>query len=458
MRTGVFAHRSRSGEGPPNARAGFVETVGPTPGTTIGDVYRIERPLGEGAMGIVYLARDVVLERDVALKVIRRDLLDGPELRARFLAEARAMARVNHPHVLQIHAFGELEGQPYFVMELALGQTVEEWLASFRPSQVATIGQLGVPDLDLALRILAETCDGVEAIHAAHTVHRDLKPSNLLLDAASRVRVADLGLANVLRGQPDGVREIVGTPAYMAPEIALQHDVAPELMHRADVYSLGCIAYELLTGRQPFLAPSSLAVMLKQTTEDPDRPSMLRPDLPPEMDAVILRALAKDPAARTPSADAFKRDLQAARDRTSEPVRILVAEDDADFRGALEIMLAREFPYAMIECVSDGKAAIEAFDQRRHSVAIIDLCMPVMNGMELTGLLRARDEAALTPIIVLTASGGPFEWKRLSQMGADGFLVKPVDLRDVITLVRRAIADRARCTPTVSRPSYRVPA
>jgi len=167
---------------------------------------------------------------------------------------------------------------------------------------------------------------------------------------------------------------------------------------------------------------------------------------------VISRALAKDPAERTPSADAFKRDLMAARDRTSEPVRILVAEDDADFAGALEIMLAREFPYAMIECVTDGRSAIDAFDRRRHSVAIVDLRMPILDGIELTGLLRARDEASLTPIIVLTASGGPPEWKRLAAMGADGFLVKPVDMRDVVTLVRRAIADRSRSGSIHSGP------
>jgi serine/threonine-protein kinase len=300
----------------------------------------------------------------------------------------------------------------------------------------------------------------VEAIHAAKTVHRDLKPSNLLLDVGLRVRVADLGLANVFRAVADTPREIVGTPAYMAPEIALQHEVEPALMPRADVYSLGCIAYELLTGRPPFAGTSSLSVMLKHMTEEPERPSAIRPELTPEIDAVILRALAKDPAQRTPSADAFKRDLVAARDRTSEPVRILVAEDDTDFRGALEIMLAREFPYAMIECVSDGQSALEAFDLRHHSVAIVDLRMPVLDGMELTGLLRSRAEASLMPIIVLTASGGPPEWKRLSAMGADGFLVKPVDLRDVVTLVRRAIADRSRNTPAhaVSRPPSRIPA
>ncbi len=396
-------------------------------------------------MGVVVLAHDEVLQRDVAIKLVRPELLDSADLRDRFLSEARAMARVSHPGVLQIHAFGELDGAPYFVMELVEGQTVEHWLESRAPGTM--------PDIDLALRILDETCRGVEAIHAASTVHRDLKPSNLLLDAGMHVRVADLGLANVLRGTSTGRKDIVGTPAYMAPEVALQKDLPPELAPRADVYSLGCIAYELLTGKPPFEATGTLALMLKHTMETARPPSELRPELPPEFDGAILRALAKDPAERTPTADALRRDLIAARDRTSEPVRILVAEDDSDFRDALELTLSKEFPYAMIECVGDGRAALEAFDRRRHSVAILDLRMPHIDGMELTGLLRARDTAVATPIIVLTASGGPPEWKRLQAMGADGFLVKPVDLRDVVTLVRRALSDRSRSGPPSRPPS-----
>jgi serine/threonine-protein kinase len=417
-------------------------------------------------MGVVVLALDEKLQRHVAIKIVRAELLDSEDLRARFLQEARAMARVSHPNVLQIHAFGEIAGAPYFVMEYAPGTTVEEWLAA----------SAGPPDLDVALRILDDTCEGVNAIHAAQTVHRDLKPSNLLLDERLRVRVADLGLANVLRDErrpPLGTAEesgttsrvsgaggkhIVGTPRYMAPEIALQHDVPPELMQRADVYSLGCIAYELLTGTPPFDAPSSIAIMLKHTTEPVDRPSARRPELPPGFDAVLAHALAKDPRERTPSADALRRELAAARDRTSEPVRILVADDDADFREALEVMLSQEFPYAMVESLGDGAAALAAYERRQHSVAIIDLRMPGLDGTELTARMRARGDSAATPIIVLTASGGPPEWKRLAALGADGFLVKPVDLRDVATLVRRAIADRAGLRPSTAVSAHVEPA
>ena len=416
-----------------------MSSLAPETGAVIAGVYQVLTPLGRGAMGVVMLARDLVLERLVAIKIIRPEMLDSDELRVRFLAEARAMARVNHPNVLHIHAFGDYEGAPYFVMEFVKGKTLESWM---RP----TGGEVVVPPLAETLRVLDATCLGVEAIHAAKTVHRDLKPSNILLGADMRVHVADLGVANLLARSDTmtpTTREIVGTPSYMAPEIALQEEVPADLAPRADVYSLGCIAYELLTGAPPFEGRTMLAIMMKHASSLPELPSVKNPSLPPELDAVILRALAKDPALRTSSAEAFRRELAAARDGTSEPVRILVAEDDEDFRGALELTLAQEFPHAEIECVANGAAALDAFQARHHSVAILDLRMPGLDGMELTQKLRAEIGAEAVPIIVLTASGGPEEWRQLSAMGADGFLLKPVNLKDVVTLVRRALGERS---------------
>ena len=405
-------------------------------GTLIDGIYRVIGPLGEGAMGVVVRAHDNLLEREVAIKLVRPDLL-GPALRAHFLSEARAMARVRHPHVLQIYSLGQHGDAPYFVMELVQGQTAQSWLSS-RPAGEA-------PDFETVLRILDQTCQGVSAIHAAGAVHRDLKPSNLLLDSLGRVRVADLGVAYMPpRLGVKAARGIVGTPAYMAPEMVLQSDVPPELLSRADVFSLGCIAFELLTGTLPFVGISSLLQMVAQTTDEAPRVSSRRADLPAQFDDVIGRALAKDPAARTPTAAAFRRALLAASAESTEPDYILVAEDDADFRDALELMLHREFPDAVVECVADGALALESFDRKRPSIVILDLQMPNLDGMELTGLLRAREGALGVPIIVLTASGGPTEWKKLRAMRVDAFLLKPVNLDDVVTLVRRALGKHSR--------------
>ena len=407
------------------------EAATPSAGTIIGEAYRVLGQLGSGSMGVVLLALDERLDRKVAIKLIRPGLSHS-DFGERFVSEARAMARVNHPNVLHIHAFGEHGGAPYFVMELVEGQTLDRWMASC-PSP---------PEIDPAMRILEQTCLGVAAIHAASTLHRDLKPSNILLDPELRPRVADLGLAVLLRGPSK--TEVVGTPAYMAPEITDPGELDPALRPRADVYSLACVAYELLTGRRPHAPDEDVGRLLRGETFPVIPPSLRRPSLPSAFDDAILHGLAEDPRERTSSVDALRAALMAAHAGMTEPDRILVAEDDAEFRAVIQAALAREFHDAEIECVADGRAALEAFDRKRPSVVLLDLDMPALDGLELTGLLRARESSARMPILVMTGSGGPDEWKRLSAMGADRFLVKPVHLEDMVAQVRRALRERNR--------------
>lgn len=403
---------------------------------TLGDImaggYRILGELGRGAMGVVLLGFDLQLHRKVAIKLVNS--AGGQEDRSRFLQEARAMALVNHPNVLHIHAFGEHAGVPYFVMEFIEGRTADDWLRS----------QGGEPDTDTALAILDDICHGVMAIHEAGAVHRDLKPSNVLLDGQMRARVADLGLAAPYL---DGgvVKEIAGTPAYMAPEVAFEGEQSPSPL--SDVYALGCMAYELLTGKLPFDADTALALMVQHATAQPQKPSVVRPGLPETFDDAILRALAKNPQERTSTVDAFRRALKEARASSMEPVRILVAEDDPDFRDLLALKLGMEFPGAEIGCVDNGRSLIEAFAEKRASVVMIDLQMPILDGVAVTAMLRARPDAANVPIIVMTASGGPKEWKLLSSLGADRFLVKPVNLDDVIDTMRSALRERVSTPP-----------
>ncbi|MEO7035552.1 MAG: protein kinase [Polyangiaceae bacterium] len=406
----------------------------PVVGDVVGGVYRIMGELGRGAMGVVLLGFDLQLHRKVAIKFVSStDFADG--MYARFLQEARAMAVVNHPNVLAIHAFGEHGAIPYFVMELVEGRTADAWLAASDEA----------PDIDAALAILQDVCAGVSAIHDAGTVHCDLKPSNVLLDQHMRVRVADLGLAApYING---GVTKVIaGTPEYMAPELAFDDD--QPATPSTDVYALGCMAYELLTGKLPFEAETVLAIMVKHATEQPIPPSQRRPGLPTAFDDVILKALQKQPKDRTSSADLFRRSLKEARASSVEPVRILVAEDDPDFRDLLALKLGLEFPDADIVCVDNGRALVDAFDQKPASVVMIDLQMPVLDGAAVTALLRARPEAENVPIIVMTASGGPQEWKLLSSLGADRFLVKPVNLDDMVTTLRGAVRERSSNLPS----------
>jgi eukaryotic-like serine/threonine-protein kinase len=404
----------------------------PEPGAIVGGTYRVVSELGRGSMGVVLSAFDQKLERTVAIKLIRAELLDSG-FRRRFMDEARVMAQINHPNVVCIHAFGEHSSMPYFVMELVEGTNLEQWQ---RRSST-------LPDIGLSVKILNDVCLGVRAIHEAGAVHRDIKPSNILLDAQLRSRVADFGVSARSLGS-DGT-EVVGTPGYIPPEAVLSADKQKNPDQRSDVYSLGCIAYELLTGVHPFKRKGEpLWTVVPSRDVAISLPSSIRPDLPAAFDRVLLHALEWDIERRTPSVDAFRRALVDAMESDGTPERIVVAEDDEEFRDLIELRLRQEFPGVDLECVGNGIAALEAVARKPPSVAIIDLQMPAMDGVALTAQLRGREDLSSMPIIVLTASGGAREWQRLSTMGADRFLVKPVQLDDVVTFIRQALRERGR--------------
>jgi serine/threonine-protein kinase len=258
-----------------------------------------------------------------------------------------------------------------------------------------------------------------------------------------RAAVTDFGVAMIADGQKSRRTEMAGTPTYMAPEVAFP---VPDQVPTAamDVYSLACVAYELFTGQPPFVAETQNQVILKHATVPPTPPTELRTDLPVAFDRAILDALAKDPASRTQSIAAFKKALDSATKTASDPLRILIAEDDPDFRGVLEVAMAEEFEGAEIESVENGLLALSALGARPASVTILDLNMPGLDGIEVTKRIRALDESRGMPIIVLTGSGGPAEWRQLSSMGADRFLVKPVSLNDLVSAVRHSLVERAK--------------
>ncbi len=407
---------------------GFSGDSMPALGELVAGTYRVDAVLGGGAMGVVLRAFDQKLGRSVALKVIRPNLL-SPGFRSLFQQEAHAMALVSHPNVVTIYSFGEHGGAPYFAMELVDGKTLDRF-----------IEDEGAPlELHAALRLIEQACRGLSAIHDAGTVHRDIKPGNLLIDREARLRIGDLGLAASYRDERT-LREVVGTPGYMAPEILRgQGDATP----LSDLYSLACVAYELLVGRPPFQAKQGVTLTALHLVEPVPRPTELRPGLPQGFDDVLVRALAKHPEERTVSVEAFRRELLAAKRRAFEPARILVVEDDPDQREILELALGAEFEGAEIECVADGAEALAAFERKPATVVISDLQMPDIDGASLTRCLRLRADARAVPIIVLTATGGPEEWRKLASIGADRFVVKPVNVGDLVSTIRRAVRERA---------------
>jgi serine/threonine-protein kinase len=399
----------------------------PERGALIAGTYRATEVIGGGGMGVVYLATDVRLGRLVALKLIREQL-SSPPFRARFLDEARAMARVNHPNVVTIYAFGEHADTPYLAMELVSGKALDRLIQE----------HAGAVNLDLALSLLEQACLGLSAIHEAGTVHRDIKPSNLLVDQHARLRIGDLGLATSY--QSGSVpREVVGTPGYIAPEILLElGDATPQ----SDVYSLACVAYEVLTGQPPFDPALVANLGVEHLLHRIVPPSEVRPGLPAAFDGVILAALAEDPRRRTGSAERFRRALLDARSAIFEPTNILLVDDDEDQRAVLQSALEAKFPTAQIDCAADGDAALLACARRPPCVVVSDLQMPGTDGIALTAALRARSDAQGIAIVLLTASGSPADWRLLSTLGADGFVIKPANLEDLASTIRRALRER----------------
>ena len=280
--------------------------------------YRILSKLGEGGMGTVYVAEDTVLGRRVAIKSLAISSVPGQRhFRTRFLREARAASLLNHPHIATVHDYGETEdGQPYLVMELVDGQSLSDLLR--RDS---------LP-LGRAVEIVRQVAEAIAEAHRHGIVHRDIKPSNVALNRRSEVKVLDFGLAkHVEPEEREGVGEsaglsatytlegiIIGTPSYLSPEQALGMPVD----RRSDIFSLGSLLYECLTGRPAFTGTGLVEICAQVIRDDPAPPSQLNPRIPPELDRVTLKALAKKTEARYQTADELLEDLKAVEANLAE--------------------------------------------------------------------------------------------------------------------------------------------
>jgi serine/threonine-protein kinase len=273
-------------------------------GQTVGN-YRVVAKLGEGAMGVVYLAEHPVIGRKAALKVVHPQHARNPEVVARFVNEATAINRIGHEHIVEVTDFGRTPGGDfYFTMEYLEGEALSDLIARDAPFE-----------LSRALGIAAQIADALGASHDHGVIHRDLKPENVFLvtrgENAAFVKVLDFGLAKLVNrdgAAPHETRRglVMGTPYYMSPE---QCEGRLELDARADIYSLGVVLFEMLTGRLPFGGEAYGEVLAKQLTMRPPTARSLVPDLPEAIDAVLDLALAKRPADRFPSMQAFRRAL-----------------------------------------------------------------------------------------------------------------------------------------------------
>ncbi len=262
--------------------------------------YQILGELGRGAMGVVYRGFDPLIEREVAIKTLRADLLEGNEkstLLARFKHEAQAAGRLNHPGIVQVYDYGEENDRVFIAMELIQGKELKEFIA-----EEARF------DLPGIVRLMEELLDALAFAHSKGVVHRDIKPSNIVVLKDGRIKVTDFGIARLESSTLTQAGNVLGTPSYMSPE----QFMAQRVDGRSDLFSSGVLLYELLTGEKPFIGNSFATIMHKVLRETPIPPSELNITLPAVFDAVVAKALAKRPDDRFQDARAFSLALKAA--------------------------------------------------------------------------------------------------------------------------------------------------
>lgn len=289
----------------------------------LGGRYELGHVLGRGGMAEVHLAHDTRLGRTVAVKTLRADLARDPSFQARFRREAQSAASLNHPAIVAVYDTGEdyIEGIsiPYIVMEYVDGSTLRELLHS---------GRKLLPErtLEMTIGIL----QALEYSHRAGIVHRDIKPANVMLTRNGQVKVMDFGIARAMGDSGMTMTQtaaVIGTAQYLSPEQAKGEPVDA----RSDLYSAGCLLYELLTVRPPFIGDSPVAVAYQHVREEPQAPSVFDPEITPEMDAIVLKALTKDPDYRYQSADEMRLDIEACLD--GQPVAATAAMGSVGYGG-----------------------------------------------------------------------------------------------------------------------------
>jgi serine/threonine protein kinase len=315
----------------------------------LGSAYTVEGEIGRGGMGVVYRARDERLKRPVAIKVLPPELAFRADIRQRFLREAETAARLSHPHIVPIHAVGDKDDLVYFVMGLVDGESLGV--------RLKRRGRLSIEE---ARRVMREASDALSAAHAQGVIHRDVKPDNILLEGTrGRVMVTDFGIAKALSSEGGTLTEAgvaIGTPAFMSPEQAAGDR---DIDGRSDLYSLGVVAYQMLTGELPFQAPSVPALLMKQISETPVAVDRKRPETPTELSQTVMRCLEKDAEDRWPTADALRRALE-----TNTYTPPLPRAGKSPRRGASE-RPGREGPSLVVGVSIGGERARDWLDQRR---------------------------------------------------------------------------------------------
>ncbi|MBN8609763.1 MAG: protein kinase [Deltaproteobacteria bacterium] len=405
-------------------------------GAVVDGRYRVDALLGGGAMGQVFRATDVELERACCLKVVHGSHPDF-ELRT----EARALAGIRHENVVGVYGFGHHAGQPYLAMEYVHGHDLGWLIFEHYRTHHAPI------PVTRAMQIVRSLCDGLSAVHGAGIVHRDIKPQNVILEKRTgRAVLVDFGAA-VGASWMGGTR---GTPHYMPPEAFVGAPPSPQ----TDLYSLGCVAFELLTGSLPYDGDELRTLAHLHTNAQIPRVSAFRPELA-QLDVLFDSVLAKNPRARPSSAamlgNLFEDTLAGQTDPGSseiatatDGIRILVVDDDPTFArmAARCVQVAFADTHVSVKRVATAAAALESALARRPDLVLLDYSLPDSTGVEVLSTLRAHHGHHTEALIASGALGQKERW-RFQILGVTEFVDKPVDFQALVSLLHHTAASRA---------------
>jgi len=404
--------------------------------------YEILNLVGEGATAVVYRARDRKLNRIVALKVLHPQ--SRPAAQQRFLQEALASAQLHHPNIMSIFDLDEDLGQQFLVVEYIEG---------------TLLGDMIPASLDVVVRVGVQIGRALHYAHQRGIIHRDIKPANIMVTPDGQAKLMDLGLAlppEAKRVTAAGM--IIGTPAYLSPEQAQ----GQTLDYRTDIYSFGVVLFESATGQLPFNQDDIQALLLQHVREAAPSPRAINPAIPPELDAIILKALEKSPTRRFPTAGAMADALEAvplervepateaeavadesANRKTAtsraaaSPIRLVLADDHRILLIALVALLSERPDMLVVGQAGDGAAALQTVVEQRPDVLLLDLNMPVRSGLDV--LPEIRQASPSTRVLVLTGRNEDFYIVQALRAGAHGYLLKSAAESDLVDGIQRVL-------------------
>ncbi len=383
-------------------------------GQKLNDRYLVEELIGEGATAAVYRGMDMRLRRTVAIKILLPHV--HVTTKQRFEREAMAAAKLNHPGIMSIYDVGQDRDASYIVVELVKGKPLYEYI----PAQA-----------DFVARIGQQICLALDYAHRGGIIHRDVKPANIYVTEDGTIKIMDFGLAIPVEGgqkRLTALGSIIGTPAYLSPEQAQGKPLDP----RTDLYSLGVVMYEMITGQLPFDADDIASILLQQVNKPPVKPSEFAPDMPRWLESVILKALEKQPDARYQTAAAMAAAL-------SGPAPAGVGSADAGVASAggpsaLAAYLELSGDIVVVAEANDGQEAIDLARQHAPDVVLLDLNMPNVSGLE--ALPQIKQDNPDVKVLVLTGRNEtPFIMRAL-RAGANGYVLKTTTEEELVKAVK----------------------